>query len=253
MADAAPVRLAVAALTHNGRVRPRNEDCIAAAGWLWCEPMEAPRAWEQPLDEPVVCMVLDGMGGHADGEVAARLAAEYLARELPPCSTDAAVVACIEASNRHLYDRMQENPAHLGMGAVLAGMRIAPEGIVVFNVGDSRVYRAQDGFLSQLSIDDVPKPRAPHTGAAPRSGMITQALGGSMRHVAIAPHVSGQSIAGQRTYLLCSDGLYDALEMDEMESALDDDLAASAARLLDRALEAGAKDNVSLILVRVDP
>lgn len=253
MPEAAPARLTLAALTHNGCVRARNEDCIAAAGWLQSEPMQGPRSWEQALDDPVVCLILDGMGGHADGDVAARLAAQYLARELPACATEAAVSQCIEAASRHLFERMQQNPAHSGMGAVLAGMRIARDGILVFNVGDSRVYRVQDGYLYQLSIDDVRRPFAAHASAAPRSSVVTQCLGGSTEFSALAPHISAQSLAAQRTYLLCSDGLYDALDIEAMESALDEDLAASAARLLERALQAGARDNVSLILLRAVP
>jgi len=253
MPEAAPRRLTLAALTHNGRVRARNEDCIAAAGWIESEPMQSPRFWEQQLDEPVVCLVLDGMGGHADGHVAARSAAQYLARELPACATEAAVDACIHAASRQLFDCMQKNPAQRGMGAVLAGMRIAPEGILVFNVGDSRVYRVQDGYLYQLSIDDVRRPATPRAAAAARSSVVTQCLGGSNDYIALATHVSAQSMAAQRTYLLCSDGLYDALDIDALESALDHDLAASAARLFERALQAGARDNVSFILLRVDP
>lgn len=248
MPDALP-RLTVAAVTHNGRVRPDNEDCIAVGGWLQAEPMDAPRIWEQHLESPLVCMVLDGMGGQAGGEVASGLAAQYLARELPACASEAAAGACIAAANRHLYQRMQEDAAHRGMGATLAGMRFAADGMLVFNVGDSRVYRVQDGFLSQLSIDDVR--RTPRAGAGQRSGAITQSLGGAQQLIEIAPHVSRQAIAASRTYLLCSDGLYDALDIDAMESALDEDLAASASRLLERALTAGARDNLSIILIRL--
>ncbi len=248
MSDALP-HLTLAALTHNGRVRPNNEDCIAVGGWLQVDPMDAPRIWEQRLESPLVCMVLDGMGGQASGEVASKLAAQYLVRELPDCATEAAVGACIAAANRYLYQRMQEDVAHRGMGATLAGMRIAADGMLVFNVGDSRVYRVQDGFLSQLSVDDVR--RMPRAGAGQRSGAITQSLGGAPQLIEIAPHVSRQALAASRTYLLCSDGLYDALDIDAMESALDEDLAASASRLLQRALAAGASDNVSIILVRV--
>ncbi len=248
MPDALP-RLTVAALTHNGRLRPNNEDCIAVGTWLQAEPMDAPRIWEQRIESPLVCMVLDGMGGQASGEVASSLAAQYLMRELPACATEDAAGACIAAANRHLYLRMQEDAAQRGMGATLAGIRIAGDGILVFNVGDSRVYRVQDGFLSQLSVDDVR--RMPRAGAGQRSGAITQSLGGTQQLIEIAPHVSRQAIAASRTYLLCSDGLYDALDIDAMESALDDDLAASASRLLERALAAGARDNLSIILIRL--
>jgi multidrug efflux pump subunit AcrA (membrane-fusion protein) len=141
-------------------------------------------------------------------------------------------------------DRMDQDAAHAGMGTTVAGLRIAADGILVFNVGDSRVYRVQDGFLSQLSIDDVPAQRMK------RSGLVTQSVGGGKRFTEIRPHVLRQSF-GPWTYLLCSDGLYDAVKIEDMEASLDADLGNAARRLLERALANGARDNVSALLVRI--
>jgi PPM family protein phosphatase len=238
------VRIDLAAFTHTGKVRPRNEDCIVAGGWLQNEPMALPRTMQGTLETPFVCMVLDGMGGQACGDVASQEAGRELARSLPPCDSEAAVAAAINRTNAYLYDRMERDPTHRGMGTTVAGLRIAADGIMAFNVGDSRVYRVQDGFLSQLSVDDVPAKR---TG---RSGLVTQSLGGAKRLNEIQPHVLRQPF-GPWTYLLCSDGLYDAVKLEDMESALDQDLGNAARRLLERALEGGARDNVSALLVRI--
>ncbi|MFH1604418.1 MAG: serine/threonine-protein phosphatase, partial [Pseudomonadota bacterium] len=99
----------------------------------------------------------------------------------------------------------------------------------------------------QLSVDDVP---ASAHAAAGRSGVVTQSLGGLTRFREIAPHLCRQSLA-PRSYLLCSDGLYDGLDLETMESAIDDDMGASVSRLFDRAMAAGARDNISIILLRV--
>ena len=245
-----PWTISVAAITHMGCVRSNNEDCIAIGGWLQGEPMEAPQIWEQQLeDSAVVCMVFDGMGGHADGEVAARLSAEYLARELPPCADELSVGRCIERANQNLFESMYANPAQLGMGTTLAGVRVSQDAVLVFNVGDSRVYRAQEGCMVQLSIDDVQRER----GNSRRTNLITQSLGGAPYPTDIEPHVSRMKIGVPGTYLLCSDGLYDALDVDTIETTLEeqDDLASAAALLIERALAARARDNVSVILIRL--
>jgi serine/threonine protein phosphatase PrpC len=238
------MRIDLAAVTHAGRVRPHNEDCIVAGGWLQNEPMGAPRVMQGAMDGPFVCMVLDGMGGQAAGEIASQEAGRHLARTLPACGDEEAVTEALRGANAHLYERMHNDRHNAAMGATVAGVRIAKEGVLVFNVGDSRVYRVQDGFLAQLSVDDIPA-RQSH-----RSGLVTQSLGGTLQFSDIVPHVTAQSPA-PKTFLLCSDGLYDAVDLDQMEEAIDEDLGASAGRLLEVALLAGARDNVSLILVRI--
>lgn len=242
-------RVEVAALTHQGRVRPNNEDCIVAGDWLQNEPMSAPRLVEDKLDAPLVCMVLDGMGGQAGGEVAAYEAGRFLARALPACDSEAAITQGIREANALIYRQMQHDPRYRAMGATLAGVRLAPESILAFNVGDSRIYRVQDGSLSQLSVDDIPPPRPGRPDS--RSGVITQSIGGASRFTEIQPHVSRHAGGAPWTYLLCSDGLYDALGLHAMEAAIDEDLGASASRLIERALDAGARDNVSIVLVRL--
>ena len=241
------MRVSVAALTHEGKLRPHNEDCIAVGSWINAQPMRAPQLFEQTLELPLAYMVVDGMGGAAAGEVAARLSAEYLATRVPACGTQSALSECVRAANALLFEHMRTDAATLGMGATLAGLRIAADGVIAFNVGDCRVYRVQDGYLSQLSVDDVP---APAHAAAGRSGVVTQSLGGLTRFREILPHLCHQTLAS-RTYLLCSDGLYDGLDLDAMESAIDEDMGSSVSRLFDRAMAAGANDNISIILLRL--
>ena len=240
--------VSVAALSHTGRVRPHNEDCIAVGTWLHAQSMRTPLLLGHALDHPLVCMVLDGMGGAAAGEVAARLCAEYLSVHLPACASEQALSVCVRAANAMLFEHMSADAETLGMGATFAGLRIAADGVIACNVGDCRVYRVQDGRLSQLSVDDVP-PAA--QAAAGRSGVVTQSLGGLIRFREIAPHVCSRSPA-PGTYLLCSDGLYDGLDLAAMESAIDGDLGASVSRLFERAMDAGGRDNISIILLRLE-
>jgi PPM family protein phosphatase len=237
----------VAALTHIGKVRRRNEDCIAVADWITSLPMGTPRLAQLSLDAPLACLVLDGMGGHAGGDVASRLAAAYLAGEVPACDSEAALACCIRAANGLLYTEMQKQPRLLGMGATLAGVRVAREGVMIFNVGDSRVYRSQDGALYQLSTDDVPSSGF----GGGRSGMVTQSLGGGPVQTEIEPHIVPQPSAAGQSFLLCSDGLYDKVPLDAMAAAIEVDLGASVSRLFELAMSAGAADNVSIVLLRL--
>lgn len=242
-----PSRIEVAALTHIGKVRRRNEDCVAVADWVNNVPMEAPRLVQLPLDAPQACVVLDGMGGHAGGDVASQLAAAYLAREVPACDSEAALISCIRGANELLYEEMQKQPRLLGMGATLAGVRIARGDLTVFNIGDSRVYRVQDGFLFQLSTDDVPF----FTRGGARTGMVTQSLGGGPYQTEVEPHLVSEPSTAGRVLLLCSDGLYDKVPLDAMEAAIETDLGASVSRLFELAMTAGAADNISIVLVRL--
>lgn len=129
------------------------------------------------------------------------------------------------------------------MGTTVAGIVPTPAEILVFNVGDSRVYREQHGFLRQLTIDDR---------LMLASRRLTQALGGAVRHVDIEPHVWRETWLSGRRYLICSDGLTDALNLDTLEDGLGADDMATVERLFERAMDAGGQDNISIILARVE-
>ena len=122
-----------------------------------------------------------------------------------------------------------------------AGMIVLGESLTVFNVGDSRVYRWQDGFLCQLSTDH----------AVPGQRGLTQALGGREAPVTVTPNVVAERWIEGRRYLICSDGLFEAVPLDEMEAVLAEPPAIAAEHLLRIALAGRARDNFSaLILVR---
>jgi serine/threonine protein phosphatase PrpC len=139
------------------------------------------------------------------------------------------------------------------MGTTVAGMVVAPSGILVFNVGDSRVYRIERDGLVQLSTDDTPGPKlADGRTAAMTSNLVTQSLGGAYQLAGIDPHVLSEPLEDGARYLICSDGLSDLLERRAMEGLLGDDDAASARALFEAAMARGGEDNISLILLRLE-
>jgi PPM family protein phosphatase len=251
----ASVRLQATAFTHQGAVRASNEDTIAVGDWITSEPMAAPVILEHAVTAPLICLVADGMGGHAAGEVASRIVTEHLSRRAADASDEAAVARLLLEANDALFALMEERPAWYGMGTTVAGVAVAPRGAVVFNVGDSRVYRIEAGPLVQLSTDDTPGPKLPDGRTAVyTSSIISQVLGGygpDEPGERIVPHVLSEPLAHGGRYLICSDGVTDLLDPAAIEELLDEDDQASAVALFEAAMARGGDDNVSLILLRL--
>lgn len=234
-------------LTHRGRSRITHEDAIVVGAERFCSPMDEAKVIVADLGQPFVCAVADGLGGHNGGRVASGLVAHRLAE----CGTDLGderlVSACLASLNAGLYEAMSADSTLHGMGTTVAGIVCGTSGVIYFNVGDSRVFREQDGFLRQLSIDDS------RQQAGTSSRVLTQSLGGAAGFVEIEPHLGCEPSEPGRLYLVCSDGLTDMLSLDQMEASLMSDDRATVMRLFESAMAAGGADNISIILVRVVP
>jgi serine/threonine protein phosphatase PrpC len=238
-------QLRITAFTHRGRVREHNEDTIVVGDWVSEPEMATPRQFLRPMSESLICAVADGMGGHRAGEVASRQVARGLAREGARFCDPPAAVAALHDINAALYRAMQADRSLLGMGTTVVGLALAPR-LIWFNIGDSRLYRAgsaQGGF-TQISIDDVPP--------GPRSGLLTQTLGGLWPQEPIAPHVGEQALIAPARYLLCSDGLTDMLDDADIAACLSSSDADAVMQLFERAMRAGGFDNISIVLVSVE-
>lgn len=246
--------LCVTGITHTGKVRLENQDTIAAGRWVRNEPMTRPERLEFPLTRPVVCLVADGMGGHAAGEVASFHAASRLVQSADRLTDERAAAEQLQRLSDELVELTKADSTVRGMGTTVAGLVAGPAGLLHFNVGDSRVYRDQNGFLRQLSVDDSNEPRnGPADAGESRSNshVITQALGGASHALEIAPHVRSDALPIASRYLICSDGLTTMLGLDEMEACLVADDEETAVRLLEQALERGGTDNISILIVRI--
>lgn len=244
-------RVTAAAFTHTGRVRPVNEDCIGLAAWQAQASMTSPRFFDQPLGSGFVAIVADGMGGHAAGDVASRYAVRRLTERLPEAATEEETAFAVRQVNAGLYSEMCREPRWAAMGAAVAGLTARPHGITLVNVGDVRIYRAKRRGLVQLSVDDSYDADWEPGSLLPRSGMLTQSLGGAYVFSDIVPHVCSEPCRPGTTYLLCSDGLYEALSAEEMGALIGPDLVRSAQALFDAAMAAESTDNVSIVLVRI--
>ena len=240
---AVPLRPAVlvTAVTSRGLVRTGNEDRIGALGWL--APLEQPAPVTlSALDTgQLVVAVADGLGGHAAGEVASRMAISKLMEMAPGLDSAEAVRSALARIHAELLEQGASRPDWAGMATTITAVIVTPRSVLCAHVGDSRIYYVEPGLLDQLTEDD-----AVH-------GVLEQCLGGQPGRP-FDPHVREMRRDMTARYLLCSDGLHGCVPRDSIRDlAAADSPVTAAAGLLSAAIQAGAPDNVSLCLVDVMP
>lgn len=233
------------ATTHVGRVRPLNEDVCLVGGWRsrkandnWRGVLSTSRAW---------AVIADGMGGHEAGNVASRVVIDAIADLIKDASSEASISAMLETANRRLFEAMYESGGRPGMGTTVVGAVISEREAFIFNVGDSRAYVLRGGELFQLSHDDTLNVR--RGTLRHRSYALTQSLGGSTKPRVLQPHYRRISLEDHDTLLLCSDGITDMIEEDEIAGILVRHSEDPAQQLIAAALDAGGEDNITAVVV----
>jgi PPM family protein phosphatase len=255
MSDQNLVQLSVVAFTHQGCKREHNEDTIAVGQWVRNRPMRRQELSFHPITSlPFICLIADGMGGHAAGEVASVYTAYEIIDKSPDFQGEQQIEKHLKEINKSLFDLMVVDPSKTGMGTTIAGLSVTEEQVFIFNVGDSRIYREQNGYLRQISIDDSSQTKIYGDEEAQRqnkTGTLIQALGGASRYIEIAPHIATETLQDGQRYLICSDGLSDMVDLDTMEACLNDNDLESTQRLFEKAIDGGGDDNISILMVRV--
>ncbi|KAF0845283.1 PP2C family protein-serine/threonine phosphatase [Nocardia caishijiensis] len=237
-------RVSVTAITHRGAIREDNEDCVGWSGWSLSGNETSSLSIESTIHEPMLIVVCDGMGGHAGGAQASRMACELLTAPGgvtgdSVAELTAALRARLQLTSDAINDRADAQPELAGMGCTVVGAAITPDGhAVVFNVGDSRCYRLEDRYLAQLSVD--------HRRMG--GNTLLQALGGGLR-VILEPDFFDCPLPTHPGLLLCTDGLDDYADQREIEQLLLADPTDVPARLRDLALRGGGGDNVTIVQV----
>ena len=242
-----------------GLERKNNEDafCIDAQNGLY-----------------VVC---DGMGGHASGEIASRVTVEAMQQFVgetmhsddfrwpfdQSAGCDAfecrALDAAVRLANRDVYETAKGDARHKGMGTTVVALLAGANRIGVVHVGDSRIYRLRGDALSQITEDhsllNHYRRTRPMSEDEIRNfkgkNVIVRAVG--LRE-SVEPEVQVVDYVADDTYLLCTDGLTDLVAdtlIAETIRGAGGDLKAAAMRLIQFALDAGGKDNVTILLARL--
>jgi PPM family protein phosphatase len=226
--------------SDTGRARRANEDAFFA---------HAP-----------VFAVADGMGGAQAGEVASRTVVDCLRRGLPDGgSPEERLAALAEEANGLIHRKAAEDEQRAGMGTTLTAAYVDEDAVSFGHVGDSRAYLFRDARLQQLTNDHSlvgemvrrGKLTAEQAEEHPQRSIITRALG--PEPAVEVDHMTTYARDGD-VFLLCSDGLTSMLSDEQIGRTLTDapDLRAAGHALIDAANAAGGRDNITVILFRVE-
>ena len=200
--------------------------------------------------------VADGMGGHKGGEVASTSARDDLLRELEGKTPSvAALSGAIEEVNRQIYHPQEHDDALTGMGTTLSVLWMSDNFVYIGHVGDSRVYLLRDGEFKQMTLDHSLVEQLVREGVLteeeaqnhPMRNIITRAIG---TDESVEVDVVVEERRKGDLWLACSDGLHGLVDDRQMRDALRQYAPEKAADvLLKAALDAGGRDNVTLVIV----
>ena len=247
------------AVSDTGPVRKNNEDSWAVE------------------DDLQLYVVADGMGGHSAGEVASRLAVEALVGFIRRSHEDTDVSwpygvdpthslqanrlrTAINLANRRVFRAAESHDDYTGMGTTVVAALVARDRLIIGSVGDSRLYLLSRGVLAQLTKDDT---WAATMLAEHGSGDPLALAHHPMRHVltnvlgardSTNVHMSEHALTAGDTVMLCSDGLYGAVDDPTLLNLMQQggDVGAIADRLVKIAIEKGTRDNITALVVRYE-
>jgi protein phosphatase len=242
--------------SDTGRIRDHNEDCIAS-------------------DESLgLAIVADGMGGYQAGEVASQIAVNTIREQLDTPlktlprikrhanhslhSTTVLLEQAILKANQVIYETAERQIQYQGMGTTVVAAVFHRNFISVAHVGDSRLYRLRGKDFRQITKDHSVRQELIDCGYytpeqarhSPNKNLVTRALGVGTK---VNVEIQECNLLPKDIYLLCSDGLNDMLDDQEIYAILSNSeysLEEAAQLLIDTANEKGGEDNISLILVR---
>ena len=196
------------------------------------------------------------MGGHLAGEVASRMAIEAVQRMVQEnaCPGIAALREAVASAHETILAHAQDHIECAGMGTTLSVLWLGVNYAYIAHVGDSRIYRLLEGSLTQITQDHSLVEELVRAGLItreqarthPRRNIITRALG---THGENEPDLLVTDVRDGDLFLLCTDGLTGMVTDGDIERVLREyDMETAADRLLELALDAGGRDNVTLIL-----
>lgn len=240
----------IAAITDIGSCRQENQDNYCA------QQLPGGTAWG------IVC---DGMGGVNGGRIAAHIATDTMQqyftrqmRSLQPGGEKSFIMRGFDITNRAVYEKATSDPEMMGMGTTgvcaYAGGGLAH----VVHAGDSRAYLFHEGEMRQITRDhsmvqqlvDSGKITREQAAQHPKKNLITRALGVSAN---IVPEYNRCEIEVGDILLLCSDGLTNMISDEEIALVLREvPFFEAPSILVDRALQAGGQDNITVLLMGVE-
>ncbi|MEP7346661.1 MAG: Stp1/IreP family PP2C-type Ser/Thr phosphatase [Gemmatimonadaceae bacterium] len=248
--NTAELRIEAGLTTDPGCVRENNEDSIRVIRPTTPDDLER---------RGVLAIVCDGMGGHEGGEIASRLAVETIVKRFEEDTSDAPTMLtrAVQTANRAIFDVAERSPKLKGMGTTCTALLLRHGFAYAAHVGDSRLYLIRSAEIFLMTEDHsavmelvrqgtITREEARHH---PDKNVISRALGGH-KEVQVSEWPQPFTVQSGDAFLLCSDGLYDLVD--------DDDLLATAHgvhpqvacdRLITLARERGGHDNISVCIL----
>ncbi len=237
-----------ACVSHIGKIRSMNQDNLICDGhYMDTDAVQNGFSLSGSVNTKNTCLfgVFDGMGGEECGEIASYLAAK-LASEIQ--SEEDGVMMLSEyckKANSDICD-FAENNSVSAMGTTAAMLLFTDNEITLCNIGDSKVFYVSSGDMTQISKDHVA------TSIYDRKPPLTQHLGIPPYFLLIDPHFSQGGYKDGDRYLICSDGLTDMVSGEEIMCCINENSVHEATQnLLEKALEKGGRDNITIILLEV--
>ncbi len=236
--------------TDPGLARENNEDSVT-------------------IDEPTRLGILaDGMGGYNAGEIASGMATAFIKSELGRWLSQAgrhanakevrrAMEICVDNANRSIFNAANSNPQYSGMGTTLVLGVFQGTRLMLGHIGDSRCYRLRDGEFVQITKDhsllqeqmDAGLITPEQAATSTNKNLVTRALG---VEDAVLLEVNEHRVEPGDVYLMCSDGLSDMVDNDNIAQLLATDvpLEQKVVQLIDAANANGGRDNISVLLAQ---
>ena len=249
------VKLEMTCGTDPGRVRSRNEDHVRIIPHLG------------------LAILADGMGGHKAGDVASQIAVDTIGEQwdrkyrergdqtatITGSRRSDELLLAVSAANEQIYTLSKNNPEFQGMGSTVISAHFNRDGLCAVHLGDSRMYRYRRGTLTQMTTDHT------HAQESIRLGLISaeDAKGGYGWNLllkalgvdsVIEPDIIAAPVEVGDIYLMCSDGLTDAVNDSDIRTRIalgEDDLPDTIDELIELANQNGGPDNISVVLVKV--
>lgn len=241
----------VVVMTDTGRVRSNNED----TGLFF-------RVADENVsrEKGVLLMVADGMGGHQAGEVASKMATEIVSHEYfnqnEFAGIEKGLATSFATANKKIYEAAASNRTYQGMGTTSTALVVVDHAIFYAHVGDSRAYILKDKSISRLTEDhtyvqqlvkagDITAKEAEHH---PKRNMLTNAMG-TKPLIAVDSGKCSFPFEEADRLLICSDGLHEYLNDDELKEILcNHTLNEAASIMIEQAKNRGGHDNITVVL-----
>lgn len=252
------MKIKIQYITNTGLVRNLNEDSILINDILESQKNMQVAEEIEIENKKILCVVADGMGGYSMGEVASKFVLSKFKKAIDLINDKKTLKAEIIQIKKDLDNFVLDNSVYIGMGTVIAGILIIDNKLIVFNIGDSRVYENNFGYCEQLTkdhslvyslyasgeieYDDIQK--------HPKKNIVTSAMIADINQEITEIYIKEFDICNNKELLICSDGIWESMSIKEMEECFHSKNVVEHLKL--KTIQFGANDNFSAIFLRVE-